>query len=396
MKELDIRNIQKALREENVDAWFFADFKGTDPISHRILGLPEGAMVTRRWFYVIPAEGECLRLCHRIEPHSLDHLPGREVLYGPWQEWQKVLGETLKKGERVACQFSKNGVIPALGRLDAGTADFLRGLGVELVSSGDLVARFEVTADEEQKAGHFRAMEVLLDTVQMAFSKVRSAIEGRETLSEYALQQAMLDHMKAGGLTTNAPPIAGVDAHGADPHYEPGPEGSFEIKRDQVLLLDLWAKETAPGSIYGDITWCAWTGESVPDEQRKVFDIVLAGRDAGIAKAKEAAAGTICGWEVDRATRDVIDEAGYGEYFIHRTGHSIYEDDHANGANMDDYETKDTRRLLPDTFFSIEPGIYLPGRFGFRSEVDMLVRDDEVVVTGRKQTSLPALFGDAD
>lgn len=396
MNELDIRNIQKALREEDVDAWFFADFKGTDPISHRILGLPEGAMVTRRWFYLIPAEGECLRLCHRIEPHSLDHLPGRKVLYGPWQEWQKILSDELKKMKRVACQFSENGVIPALGRLDAGTADFIRSAGVDIVSSGDLVARFEVTLNAEQEAGHYKAMEVLLDTVKMAFIKVKSSISAGDRLTEYALQQAMLDHMKAGGLTTNAPPIVGVDAHGADPHYEPGPEGSFDIEKDQVLLLDLWAKENKTGSVYGDITWCAWTGTVVPDEQRKVFNIVLAARDAGIAKAREAAAGTVCGWEVDRATRDVIDKAGYGEYFIHRTGHSIYEDDHANGANMDDFETRDIRRLLPHTLFSIEPGIYLPGRFGFRSEVDLLVRDSEVVVTGRKQESLPALYGDAD
>ncbi len=393
MNEEKIRSIQQALREERVDAWFFADFRGSDPIAQQLLGLSGNAMVTRRWFYIIPAEGDAVRLCHQIEPHSLDHLPGRRLLYGPWQEWQQKLGDTVKGCRRIACQFSEAGIIPALGRLDAGTADYLRSLGVTLVSSGDLVARFEVTLSKEQEAGHRRAMEILLNTVEMAFAKVKSALSAKEPLTEYRLQQAMLENMKAGGLTTNAPPIVGVDAHGADPHYEPGPEGSFEIKRDQVLLMDLWGKETAPGSIYGDITWCAWTGASVPDEQRKVFDVVLRGRNAGIAKAKEAVALTVHGWEVDRATRDSIEKDGYGRYFTHRTGHSIYEEDHADGANMDDYETRDTRRLLKRTLFSIEPGVYLPGRFGFRSEVNVFVGEREVTLTGRMQTSLPALLG---
>jgi Xaa-Pro aminopeptidase len=198
--------------------------------------------------------------------------------------------------------------------------------------------------------------------------------------------------MKAGGLVTDAPPIVGVDAHAADPHYEPGPEGSSTIRGGQVLLLDLWGKEQTPESVYADITWCAWTGATVPEEQGKVFRIVRDARDAGIAKALTAARDKVCGWEVDRATRDVIDRAGYGDYFIHRTGHSIYEEDHANGANMDDYETRDTRRLLADTLFSIEPGIYLPGRFGFRSEVNVLVGSEDAVVTGRKQEDLPALL----
>lgn len=392
MNEERLRSIQQALREEHIDAWIFADFKGSDPIAQRLLGLSGKAMVTRRWFYVIPAQGEPTRLCNQIEPHSLDHLPGALVLYGKWQDWQAKLASALKGMKALACQYSPEGVIPALGRLDTGLGEYLRGLGLQLVSSGDLVARFEVTLDREQVDGHFRAMEVLLDTVDMAFARVRSSLNAGEPLTEYALQQAMLDHMKAGGLVTDAAPIVGVDAHAADPHYEPGPEGSSTIRGGQVLLLDLWGKEQTPGSVYADITWCAWTGTSVPDEQGKVFRIVRDARDAGIAKALTAAADKVCGWEVDRATRDVIDGAGYGDFFIHRTGHSIYEEDHANGANMDDYETRDTRRLLQNTLFSIEPGIYLPGRFGFRSEVNVLVRESDVVVTGRRQEELPALL----
>ena len=392
MNEDRLRSIQAALRDEGMDAWFFADFKGTDPIALSVLGLSSKAMVTRRWFYLIPAQGEPLRLCHQIEPHSLDSLPGRLLFYGPWQGWQARLKEALAGVKRLACQYSPNGLIPALGRLDAGLAEFLRSTGVELASSGDLVARFEVTCSPEQEAGHYRAMAVLLDTVEMAFAKVREALKAGLPLTEYALQQAMVEFMRGRGLTSNDPPIVGVDAHAADPHYEPGPSGSSEIRPGQVLLLDLWGKETAAGSVYADITWCAWTGKAVPDEQRKVWEVVAAGRDAGIAKALSVASGPVRGFEVDRATREVIDRAGFGEFFIHRTGHSIHEEDHGNGANMDDYETRDTRRLLPHTLFSVEPGIYLPGRFGFRSEVNLLVRDSDAVVTGKVQGGLPALL----
>jgi Xaa-Pro dipeptidase len=392
MNEDRLRRIQEALRAEGVDAWFFANFRGSDPIASKVLGLPEGAMVTRRWFYIIPAQGEPIKLNHGIEPHALDALPGRQRLYGKWQEWQSLLKDIFSGCRRIACQYSPMGIVPALGKLDAGTGEFLRGLKLELVSSGDLVARFEVTMNSEQEASHYAAMAVLLDTVDMAFARVRSALQANERLTEYALQQEMVAFMEKGDLFAEAAPIVGVDAHAADPHYEPGPEGSSLIGPDQVLLLDLWGKKRTPGSMYADITWCAWTGKQTPAEQQKVFELVRDARDAGIAKAKEVAKRTVCGWEVDRATRDVIDAGGYGEFFIHRTGHSIFEEDHANGANMDDYETRDTRQLLPHTLFSIEPGIYLPGRFGFRNEINVHVKEGEAVVSGKQQDTLPALM----
>ena len=392
MNEARLKEIQAALREEGLDAWFFANFRGSDPIASKVLGLPDKAIVTRRWFYVIPAEGEPIRLTHAIEPHALDALPGRQLRYGPWQEWQQQLKEVLSTCKRVACQYSPLGIVPALGKLDAGTGEFLRGLGLELVSSGDLVARFEVTMTPEQEASHYAAMNVLLQTVDMAFSRVASLLRSGQALTEYALQQEMKSFMEQGGLTASAAPIVAVDAHAADPHYEPDAEHSSVIGPDQVLLLDLWGKQAIPGAMYADITWCAWTGEAVPAEQQRVFDLVRDARDAGIAKAREVAGRRVCGWEVDRATRDVIDRGGYGEFFIHRTGHSIFEDSHGNGANMDDYETRDTRLLLPHTLFSIEPGIYLPGRFGFRNEINMHVKGGEAVVSGRKQDMLPALM----
>ena len=392
MNEERLRRIQGALKDEKLDAWFFADFKGTDPIALHVLGLHGRPLVTRRWFYIIPSQGEPIRICHGIEPHSLDSLPGSLSLYGRWQEWQEELRAALKSFKRVACQYFPSGIVPALGRLDAGLADFLRTTGVELVSSGDLVAQFEVTLSPEQEAGHYRAMEVLLDTVEMAFKKVQKAVAGSGLLTEYALQLEMMAHMKKANLVTSAPPIVAIGPHAADPHYEPMPLTSSAIRPDELLLLDLWAKEAEEDSVYADITWCAWTGARVPSEVLETFKTVLAARDAGIAKALEVSKGPVCGWEVDRATRDVIEKAGSGQYFIHRTGHSIFTEDHADGANMDDYETHDTRRLLPMTLFSIEPGIYFPGRYGIRSEVNVLVKEGAAAVTGKKQTELPALL----
>ncbi|MEW5765221.1 MAG: M24 family metallopeptidase [Acidobacteriota bacterium] len=393
MNETRLRSIQEALAAEGLDAWFFSDFKGTDPIALSLLGLPEKAMRTRRWFYLIPAHGDPLKLCHAIEPASLDHLPGRRVTYGRWQEWQEALAKALSGMKRVAAQYAEDGLIPAVGRLDAGLADFLRSRGVVLVSSGDLVARFEVTLSPEQEAGHRRAVRILEETVDMAFARVRASLQAGTPLNEYALQQEMAAFFEGRGLTTMAHPIVAVNAHAADPHFEPAPDGSAVIGPDSVLLLDLWAKETGPGSVYGDLTWCAWTGARVPEEQARVWEAVTAARDAGVAKAKEAAVRPVAGWEVDRAARDVIEKAGYGAAFFHRTGHSIYVEDHGNGANMDDFETRDTRRLLPHTVFSVEPGIYFPGRYGFRSEVNCLVGEGSVEVTGKSQGALPALLG---
>jgi Xaa-Pro dipeptidase len=392
MNEERLRRIQQALRDEKLDAWFFADFKGTDPIALHILGLHGRPLVTRRWFYVIPAHGDPVRICHRIEPHSLDSLPGTITFYGRWQEWQEALRAALQGCKRVGCQYFPSGIVPALGRLDAGLSEFLRTLGVELVSSGDLVAQFEVTLSVGQEAGHYRAMEVLLDTVEMAFKKVQKVLAGSGLVTEYALQLEMMAHMKKAGLTTDAAPIVAIGPHAADPHYEPQPLTSSAIRADEVLLLDLWAKEADEGSVYADITWCAWTGSRVPEDVQEIFRIVTAARDAGIAKALEAPKGAVSGWEVDRATRDVIEKAGYGQYFIHRTGHSIFTDDHADGANMDDFETHDTRRLLPMTLFSVEPGIYFPGKYGIRSEVNVLVKEGAAEVTGKKQAELPALL----
>lgn len=393
MNSSQLLRIQEALREEGVEGWFFANFRGSDPIALKILGMPTKFLHSRRWFYFIPAEGEPVRLCHGIEPHALDALPGQLMRYGRWQEWQEALRQILSGRKKIAAQYSPSGIVPALGRLDAGLGEFLKSLGGELVSSGDLVAKFEVTLTKEQEEGHFRAMKVLESCVEMAFGRVKQALAAGEALTEYALQQEMLAFMKQNGLTTEAAPIVGVDAHAADPHYEPAETGSSLIQKNQVLLLDLWGKEVAEGAVYADITWCAWTGTAVPEEQAKVWQIATAARDAGCAKAAEVATRTVYAWEVDRATRDVIEAAGYGEYFIHRTGHSIYEEDHGNGANMDDYETHDVRRLLERTLFSVEPGIYLPGRFGFRTEVNVMIRDGQAVVTGKRQGALTCLGG---
>lgn len=391
MNESLLGKIQVALKDEGLDAWFFSSFHHSDPVAESVLGVGEGH-VTRRWFYVIPASGEPYKLCHQIEPHSLDALPGRKELYGRWQDWQEKIQIALKGLKKLAAQYSENGIVPALGRLDVGLGEYLRSLGAELHSSGDLVARFEVTLNEKQKESHLKAMDILHNTVDLAWEKVRLGLKNGHALTEYSIQREMVKFMESGGLIMDSPPIVAVNAHAADPHYEPGPEGSTSIEPGQVLLTDLWGRFPEQGAVYADITWCAWTGESVPDEPKNIFDIVMKARDAGISKAEEVAGRDVQGWEVDQATRKVIADAGYGDYFIHRTGHSIHGDVHANGANMDDYETHDHRRLLPDTLFSVEPGIYLPGRIGFRSEVDVMIEAGRAVVTGRRQTELPALL----
>ena len=392
MNEKTIRDIQVALEEEKVDAWFFCSFRGSDPISHKILGVSEATMATRRWFYVIPRSGEPLRLCHRIEPHTLDGLPGRLELYSRWEEWQSSIRGYLKGATTLAVQFSEGGVIPSLGRLDAGTADFLRKLGFSLASSGDLVARFEVGCSKPQIEGHYRAMEVLLSSVEMAFAKVAQTLSSGLVITEYELQQTMLDFIRKQGLVTDNPPIVAVGAHAADPHYTPQIADSFPIPANDILLLDIWGKEDHSDSVFADITWCAFTGPTIPPEVQRVWEVVRDARDAGIQRAREVSHRPVAGWEVDRVTRDYIAGAGFGDFFIHRTGHSIHTEDHANGANMDDFETRDFRHLLPNTLFSIEPGVYLPGRFGIRSEVNMLVTNSGAMVTGKKQEVLPALL----
>ena len=385
---MDLPAIQAALRERNIDGWLFYDHHHRDPIAYRVLGLPDGLMVTRRWFYLIPAKGEPVKLAHKIESGHLDSLPGSKQLYASWQELFDSVKAMLTGYRDIAMQYSPNNLVFFVSLVDGGTLDLIRGLGKNVVSSGDLVAQFEATWTEEQIKTHFAARDAIDSITAAAFQEIgRRVRNGGAT--EYQIQQWFMEAFSRENLVTDDPPIVAVNANSGNPHYEPHAEGSARIHEGDFVLLDVWAKKNTPGAVYYDITWTGFIGKSPPDKMREIFQIVTAARDAGVKTVLEgiAAGRSMAGWEVDRATRDYISKAGYGRYFIHRTGHSIGTEVHANGANMDDLEIHDERKILPNSCFSIEPGVYLPD-FGVRSEVNVLVRPKAAEVTGKIQREL--------
>lgn len=380
-----VSRIQQAICDQTgLDGWLFYDFRHLDPIAYRVLLLDPSLHVTRRWYYWIPAQGEPIKLQHRIEPHVLDGLPGEARSYVSWREQQQALGAILESAKRIAMQYSPMNAIPYLSRVDAGTIDLVRSLQVEVVTSADLVQQFEAVWDEMQLASHRVAAEGLRAIVDEAFAWVGTSLAERR-ITEYGLQQFILSRMQARGLMTSSPPIAAVNAHSADPHYGPSLEGSAPVQQGDLVLIDLWAKQPGPGSVYADITWTGFVGPSVPARHQEVFQIVRQARDAAVTfvQSRAQAGAFPYGWEVDDVCRQVIQDAGYGKYFVHRTGHSIGEEVHGNGANIDNLETQDARRLLPDTCFSIEPGIYLPEEFGIRSELDVYLSSHDAVVHGQ-------------
>jgi Xaa-Pro aminopeptidase len=384
---MDLKAIQSALLERSLDAWLFYDHHHRDPIAYKVLGLREDLMVTRRWFYLIPREGEPAKLVHRIEAGHLDSLPGNKREYSSWKELWDNLQAMLARYRTLAMQYSPNNLIPYIGLVDAGTIELVRSFGKEVVSSGDLVARFEAAWTEEQIQSHFAVRDVIDALVPEIFKEIgRRARSGAVT--EYEIQRWILEAFSRSGVIAEDPPIVAVNANAGNPHYEPRPQGSATIKSGDFVLLDIWGKKNTPGAVYYDITWTGALG-TPSDRQREIFNIVTGARDAGVKRVQDAFASKhrIAGWEVDQATRDHITNAGYGQYFVHRTGHSIGVHVHGNGANMDNLETKDDREIIPNTCFSIEPGIYLP-EFGVRSEVNVLTRNGAAEVTGKIQREL--------
>jgi Xaa-Pro aminopeptidase len=385
---MNLPAIQAALRERNIDAWLFYDHHRRDPIAYRVLDLPESLMVTRRWFYLVPAEGEPTKLVHKIEAGHLDSLPGSKREYAGWQELFDQVKAILSSYRDIAMQYSPNNLVFTISLVDAGTVDLIRGLGKNVISSGDLVALFEATLTDEQIQSHFAARDSIDRILAAAFQEVgRRARNGVST--EHAVQQWFMEAFARENLITDDPPIVAVNANSGNPHYEPRAEGSAPIREGDFVLLDVWGKKNTPGAVYYDITWTGYVGKAPSDKHREVFEIVRDARDVGVKTVESAvtAGRPIAGWEVDRAVRNHIKEKGYGQYFFHRTGHSIATEIHSNGANMDDLEIHDERRILPNSCFSIEPGIYLP-EFGVRSEVDMLVRPKSAEVTGKIQREI--------
>lgn len=390
-----VNEIQQALRETDIDGWLFYDFRGSDPLAYRILQLDPTLHVTRRWYYWIPAQGTPVKLLHRIEPHVLDPLPGQADCYVSWEQQRQILARLLAGSPRVAMQYSPLNAVPYVSRVDAGTIELIRSYGAEVVSSADLIQIFEARWTDRQLESHQFAAAALRRIVDETFSHVHKAIAQGRSLTEYDVQQFILARIGDAGMTTSSAPIAAINAHSADPHYGPTKAGSADVTRDSLLLIDLWAKRAETDAVYADITWTGYVGQTVPAKQRAIFDLVRQGRDAALnfAKTETAAGRRPFGWEVDQACRQVIQQGGYGDQFVHRTGHSIGEEVHGNGANIDSLETQDTRRLMPRTCFSIEPGIYLPGEFGIRSELDVYLADREALVFGLPlQSEIVSIF----
>lgn len=396
---LDLDAIQTELRARGFAGWLFYDHHHRDPIAYRILGLDENAMVTRRWYYLVPAEGAPRKLVHRIEEGALNRLPGEATVYARWQERQEGLRAMvggLGDSPRLAMQYSPGCGLPPISLADAGTIEELRGWGCQIASSGDLISRFDAAWTPAMLASHRAAGTRVQEAIAGAFAHVRQQLNRGAALDERGLQQWLVATMRGSGLAVDEPPIVGVNAHAGDPHYMPAAEGSSPIAAGDLLLLDVWAKMDTPGSCYYDVTWMGYVlrpGETeVPERFARVFATVREARDRGIALVLEAAAAgrRLHGYDVDRAVRAVIEAAGLGPYFVHRTGHSLGREVHASGANLDDFETHDERELVPHAGFTIEPGVYCPGGepMGVRSEVNLYLGERGAEVTGPRQQEI--------
>lgn len=383
---MKIDPLQQALRDTKLDGWLFFDHHRRDPLAYRILGIPDGVEPTRRWYYFVPAEGEPQKLVHRIESHTLDNLDGRAETYSSWTDQQTKLHRMLAGRTRIAMQYSENCAIPYVSMIDAGTIELVRKTAVEVVSSADLVQLFEARWSDEQLEMHLAAGR-LVDSIRAeAFQFVSDQLRTHKPVSEYEVQQFIRKRFSDSGLMTNHGPIVAVNANASDPHYEPTRERTASVQAGNVLLIDLWAKLAEPHAVYYDITWTGFCGEVIPDKVQNVFDIVTGARKKASDFVIQAVSNQkqIAGYEVDDIARNYIQSHGFGEFFFHRTGHSIGTDVHGTGANMDNLESHDDRKIIPNTCFSIEPGVYLP-EFGIRSEVNMFVGNGWARVTGEEQ-----------
>jgi Xaa-Pro aminopeptidase len=384
-----LQELQAALREEKLDGWLFFDHHRRDPLAYRVLQFTPGSMVTRRWFYFVPAEGEPRGLVHKIEAETLRELPGTPRLYAGWKELVDGLQETLRGAKRIAMQYSPDCAVPYVAMVDAGTVEFVRGLGLEIASSANLVQSFEARWSEAQLEMHLEAGRKVDATRAAAFELVGDATRRGQRITEWQVKQFILDRFKAEGLFTDHGPDIAVNANASNPHYDPKEDRCSEIRRGDHILMDMWAKLDRPNAVYYDITWVGFCGSSAPSANENIFAIVRDARDKAIecVLSNVAQRLELRGYQVDDAARKHIEAAGYGPYFFHRTGHSIGEDVHGTGANMDNLETHDERKVIPWTCFSIEPGIYLP-EFGVRSEVNVFVDEKRARVTGEKQERL--------
>lgn len=382
---MKLATIQDALLQEGLHGWLFYDFRKSNPIAYQILGLSEQAFYSRRWFYFVPVSGEPTALVSAVEAHVLRDLPGRQLTFHTWQELHAHLATLLTAQTRIAMEYSPLNAIPYISRVDAGTVELVRSYGVELVSSAHITQRFISPLSETQIEGHREAGRRLIAAKDLLLAELGQDLRAGIPLDEYSIQQRFLQRIQEQGLVIGEAPLVAVNGNASNPHYKPGKATSSPVKRGDLILFDFWAHLPGPESIYADYTWMGFAGtsEEIPTRQREVFALVRQARDAGIAFVRERrkAGEPVRGCEADDVVRQVIADAGYGEYFVHRTGHNIGTSDHGNGANLDNFETQDERQLLPFTCCSIEPGIYLP-EFGVRSEINLVIGERDIEVTG--------------
>ncbi len=383
-QSIDLKRMQSEIQKEGLDGWLFYDFRGTDPLGLKILKFSSEMLKTRRWYYLIPAKGEPKKLCHKIETGSLDHLPGNnKVLYLSWKELEIKLKEMLSNCKKIAMQYSPNNIIPYVSKVDAGTYNLISSYGIEIVSSANLVQSFEACMTSDEIKSHLEAGKSIRDIIDRAFKEIGDSLSSGRGTDEYAIQQFICAEFEKEGMQLEEEPIVAVNGHAGNPHYGPTKEKHSRIEKNNLVLLDVFARKKGEQSIWADYTWMGYTGSDIPEKIVKVFNIVRDARDKAYNFIKNSlkARKEIYGWQVDDAARNHISENGYGDYFIHRTGHSIGRILHGNGVNIDNLETKDERKIVDGLCFSIEPGIYLKD-FGIRSEIDVYIEGNEAKISG--------------
>ncbi|MGA9291714.1 MAG: M24 family metallopeptidase [Ignavibacteriaceae bacterium] len=386
MHKFNLDIIQKNLQNLNIDGWLMYDFRGSNDAALEILDIPKASHLTRRFFYFIPSKGNPVKIVNEIEAGHLNHLPGEKLTYSSFDSLNKHLNKISGLGKKVAMEYSPNNNIPYISKVDGGTIEYLKSLGFEIKSSGDLISKFAAVWSHEQFEENRPVAIALTEIVKEAFDFICERLTDDQYTNEYEVQQFIMKRFKENGFITDFPPIVGVDANSSNPHYTPDEGTHSKITRGSLVLIDLWAKVDKDDAVWSDITWTGYTEHHIPEKHARIFEVVAEARDTAfrLVESRFKEGKEIRGFEVDDAARGVIEKAGYGKYFFHRTGHSITTELHGSGANMDNYETHDERLILPSTSFSIEPGIYLED-FGIRSEIDVYISPDgKVMITGQE------------
>lgn len=386
---MKLAEIQSALQEEKLDGWLFFDHHRRDPLSYRVLQFTPGSMVSRRWYYFVPAQGAPCGLVHRIEAETLAELPGRHAMYADWGSMVEGLRAMLGGARRIAMQYSPNCAVPYVAMVDAGTVELVRGLGVEIATSANMIQTFESKWTQAQLESHLEAGRRIDGIRRAAFERIGAKVRAGERVTEWEIQQFIAARYREAGLFIDHGPDVAVNANASNPHYDPKQDACSEIKKGDLVLIDMWGKLEQPDSVYYDITWVGFCGDRPSPQMETVFGVVREARDKAVKRVQDAVAAKqeIRGFEVDDAARAHVREQGFAEYFFHRTGHSIGTEIHGTGANIDNLETHDERKIIPWTCFSIEPGIYLP-EFGVRTEINMFVDETSARVTGEMQEKI--------